>query len=60
MLMQTGELRGQVGDRQHELSPGDIMVIPAYVEHYFEALSEASWIEVHGPGFQENPALRAQ
>jgi len=51
IYLQTGMARGYVGTIEYLLEPGDIIVIPSWVQHGFEALEDTVWFEVHGPGF---------
>lgn len=60
MIMNTGRGRLFVEDREHDLGPGDIIVIPSHLEHHLEALEPATWTEVHGPGFHNNPNFAKQ
>ena len=55
MLFHTGRTRAYVGDNEYELGAGDILIIPSYVPHHFEAIEDATWTEVHGPGFNNAP-----
>lgn len=50
IYLETGRASGYVGTIEYILEPGDIIVIPAWVSHGFEALEDTVWYEVHGPG----------
>ena len=50
IYLETGRASGYVGTIEYILEPGDIIVIPAWVPHGFEALEDTVWYEVHGPG----------
>lgn len=54
MLFHTGRSRAFVGDREYVVGPGDILIIPAYIPHYVEAIEDSTWTEVHGPGFNNS------
>lgn len=54
MLFHTGRVRAFVGENEYEVGPGDILIIPSYVAHHFEAIEDATWTEVHGPGFNNS------
>ena len=49
-VLLDGRLRAISGDREFILTPGDLVVIPAYVEHHYEALEDSVTIEAVGPG----------
>ena len=51
MFFETGSAMAFISDREFEVRPGDILVIPSNVPHHFVALEDATWKEVHGPGF---------
>ena len=55
MMFHTGHVNAIVEDRVHEMRPGDILIIPSYMPHHFEAIEESTWTEVHGPGFNNAP-----
>lgn len=44
-----GRFRFMVEDRVHILGPGDVIVVPSYVEHGAEALEATTTIEAFGP-----------
>ena len=50
IYLETGRASGYVGTIEYILEPGDIIVIPAWAPHGFEALEDTVWYEVHGPG----------
>jgi quercetin dioxygenase-like cupin family protein len=52
MLFDTGTAIAYIADREYEVGPGDILLIPSNVPHHFFALENATWREVHGPGFR--------
>ena len=45
-----GRLRALSGETEFILVPGDLVVVPAYVEHGYEALEDSITIEAAGPG----------
>ena len=55
MLFHTGRVRAFVGENEYVVGPDDILIIPSYVPHHFEAIEDATWTEVHGPGFNNAP-----
>ncbi len=50
IYLETGRASGYDGTIEYILEPGDIIVIPAWAPHGFEALEDTVWYEVHGPG----------
>ncbi len=50
IYLESGRASGFVGTIEYILEPGNIIVIPAWVPHGFEALEDTVWYEVHGPG----------
>lgn len=46
----SGRFRVVSGGETFELGPGDVLRIPAYLDHQFEALVDSSLIEAGGPG----------
>ena len=54
MLFHTGRVRAFVGENEYVVGPNDILIIPSYVPHHFEAIEDATWTEVHGPGFNNS------
>ena len=45
----SGRLRFMVDGREHTLGPGELVVIPAYMEHSAEALEDTFTVESFGP-----------
>ena len=50
VVLLEGRLRAISGDREFILTPGELVVIPAYVEHHYEALEDSVTLEAFGPG----------
>ncbi len=50
VVLLEGRLRALSGDREFTMEPGDLVVIPAYVEHGYEALEDSVTVEAVGPG----------
>ena len=50
IYLETGLASGYAGTIEYILEPGDIIVIPAWTPHGFEALEDTVWFEIHGPG----------
>ena len=50
VLLLEGRLKAFSGDREFTLEPGDMVVVPAYVEHSYEALEDSVTVEAAGPG----------
>jgi quercetin dioxygenase-like cupin family protein len=50
IYLESGRASGYVGTIEYLLDPGDIIVIPAWTPHGFEALEDTVWYEIHGPG----------
>lgn len=50
VLLVEGRLKAFSGDREFTLEPGDMVVVPAYVEHSYEALEDSVTVEAAGPG----------
>ena len=50
VLLIEGRLRALGGETEFILIPGDLVVVPAYVEHGYEALEDSITIEAVGPG----------
>ncbi len=50
IYLESGSASGYVGTTEYILKPGDIIVIPAWTPHGFDALEDTVWFEVHGPG----------
>ena len=51
MLFHSGRVRAVVGDREYEVGAGDVIIVSSYIPHQFHAIEDATWTEVHGPGF---------
>lgn len=45
-----GRLRAFSGDQEVIMEPGDVIVIPAWVDHRYEALEDSVTVEAVGPG----------
>ena len=50
VLLLEGSIKAVSGDREFVLEPGEMFVVPAYVEHHYEALEDSRTVEVFGPG----------
>ena len=50
VLMLEGSAIAYMGDEAFPFGPGEMITIPAYVEHRYEALEDVVTIEVFGPG----------
>ena len=50
VLLVEGRLRALSEGREFIMEPGDSVVIPAYVEHGYEALEDSVTLEAAGPG----------
>ena len=50
VLLVEGRLRALSDGREFIMEPGDSVVIPAYVEHGYEALEDSVTLEAAGPG----------
>lgn len=50
VVLLEGRLRAISGDREFILEPGELVVLPAYVEHHYEALGNSVTLEAFGPG----------
>lgn len=50
VVLLEGRLKAISGDREFILTPGELVVIPAYVEHHYEALEDSVTLEALGPG----------
>jgi len=50
VLLVEGRLKAFSGAREFTLEPGDLVVVPAYVEHRYEALEDSVTVEAFGPG----------
>ena len=45
-----GSIKAFSGDREFVLEPGELIIIPAYVQHHYEALEDSVTLEAFGPG----------
>jgi quercetin dioxygenase-like cupin family protein len=50
VFLVEGRLKALSGDVEFILQPGDLVVVPAYVEHSYEALEDSVTVEAAGPG----------
>jgi quercetin dioxygenase-like cupin family protein len=50
ILLLEGRIKGVSGDKEFFLEPGEVIVIPAYVHHHYEAIESSVTVEVFGPG----------
>jgi quercetin dioxygenase-like cupin family protein len=50
ILLLEGRIKGVSGDKEFFLEPGEVIIIPAYVQHHYEAIESSVTIEVFGPG----------
>ena len=50
VLILDGRAIAYMGEKAYEFGPGEMITIPAYVEHRYEALEDVVSIEVFGPG----------
>jgi len=50
VLILEGHAIAYMGDESFAFGPGEMITIPAYVEHRYEALEDVVSIEVFGPG----------
>lgn len=50
VFLVEGRLKAISGDDEFTLEPGDLVVVPAYVEHSYEALEDSITVEAAGPG----------
>lgn len=50
VLILEGHAIAYMGDEAFPFGPGEMITIPAYVEHRYEALEDVVSIEVFGPG----------
>lgn len=51
MNVVSGRLKGISGDKEFIIEPGDdVLIVPAWVEHSFEALEDTITLEAAGPG----------
>ena len=50
VFLVEGRLKAISGDDEFTLKAGDLVVVPAYVEHSYEALEDSITVEAAGPG----------
>ena len=50
VLLIEGSVKAFMGDKEFILEPGQMITIPAYVQHHYEALQDSVTIEAFGPG----------
>ena len=50
VLLVEGRMKALSSGREFMMEPGDLVVIPAYVEHGYEALEDSVTLEAAGPG----------
>lgn len=50
VLLIEGSIKAVSGEKEFFLEPGELIVIPAYVQHHYEALVDSVTIEAFGPG----------
>ena len=50
VFLVEGRLKAFSGAKEFTLEPGDSVVVPAYVEHSYEALEDSVTVEAAGPG----------
>lgn len=50
VLILEGQGIAYMGEKAYPFGPGEMITIPAYVEHRYEALEDIVSIEVFGPG----------
>jgi quercetin dioxygenase-like cupin family protein len=50
VFLVEGRLKAISGDDEFTLEAGDLVVVPAYVEHSYEALEDSVTVEAAGPG----------
>jgi len=50
ILLLEGRIKGVSGDKEFFLEPGEVIIIPAYVHHHYEAIESSVTVEVFGPG----------
>lgn len=59
VLLLEGRIKATSGDQEFILEPGQLIIIPAYVQHHYEALVSSVTIEAFGPGRQPGGAAAA-
>ena len=50
VLVLEGRVRATSGENEFIVNPGELIAIPAYVEHTYTALEDSICIEIFGPG----------
>jgi quercetin dioxygenase-like cupin family protein len=50
MSVVEGRLKGISGDKEFIMEAGDVLIVPAWVEHSYEALEDTITLEAAGPG----------
>jgi quercetin dioxygenase-like cupin family protein len=50
VLLLEGSIRAYSGGKEFLLKPGEMITIPAYVQHHYVALTDSVTIEAFGPG----------
>jgi quercetin dioxygenase-like cupin family protein len=50
VVLLEGSLRAMSGNSEVLLSPGELVIFPAYVDHRYEALEDSVTLEAYGPG----------
>jgi unsaturated pyranuronate lyase len=50
VLLLEGRIKAVSGGEEFILEPGQLIMIPAYVQHHYEALESSVTIETFGPG----------
>ena len=50
VLVLEGRIKAVSGEQEFILGPGEMIVIPAYVQHHYEALESSVTVEAFGPG----------
>lgn len=50
MSVVSGRLKAISGDKQFIMEAGDVVVVPAWVEHSYEAMEDTVTLEAAGPG----------
>ena len=50
IIVLEGRVKAVSGDEEFVLGPGEMIVIPAYVQHHYEAIESSVTIEAFGPG----------
>lgn len=59
VLLLEGSIRAYSGDKEFVLKPGEMITIPAYVQHRYLALEDSVTIEAFGPGRNLGPPAAA-